>query len=384
MSNRAKFLLARSAHLPANQKFNSAILLFQFGAVVVTAAFVFIIALSMLCRHFEHGKPALVDREFSSIGNFKPSTFVPSKALKINLVTEQAEQNSEAVAQYVEQQLWPDFGAYGETYQGGYVFWGEPFIRVPDCWSIATAMFACGIFGLLQLSKVQQSLRFIRRRIAFQLGFTSRGGSGAFRNRRKGQISYLTKHFFDQQLVRVALCLAMITPIAAAFCLSKPAQPMQSAAPEQLLASTNWLNWRINQYKYSNFVADWQASPYGDASAAAHVARVNWPGVFLHVATVLWAILTEWRLVVPMVLMLLFLRSARQAKVTGRRSNLKQNLRQLSQYFSPVAQRSVPAVSRLVSGKQSLRQVAAPVLQISGKQQRFAQWKIKLKQRALH
>jgi hypothetical protein len=85
-----------------------------------------------------------------------------------------------------------------------------------------------------------------------------------------------------------------------------------------------------------------------------------------------------------MVLMLLFLRSARQAKVTGRRSNLKQNLRQLSQYFSPVAQRSVPAVSRLVSGKQSLRQVAAPVLQISGKQQRFAQWKIKLKQRALH
>jgi hypothetical protein len=85
-----------------------------------------------------------------------------------------------------------------------------------------------------------------------------------------------------------------------------------------------------------------------------------------------------------MVLLLLFFRSARQAKVTGQRSNLKQNLRQLSQYFLPVAQRSVSAVNRLVSGKQSVRQVAsAPVLQISGKQQRFAQWKIKLKQRAV-
>jgi hypothetical protein len=79
------------------------------------------------------------------------------------------------------------------------------------------------------MSKVQQSLRFIRRRIAFQLGFTSRGGSAGFRNRRKGQISYLTKHFFDQQLVRVALCLIMIAPLPLFFVFSQPAQPTQSA-----------------------------------------------------------------------------------------------------------------------------------------------------------
>jgi hypothetical protein len=239
-------------------------------------------------------------------------------------------------------------------------------------------MFACAIFALLQMSKVQQSLRFIRRRIAFQLGFTSRGGSAAFRNRRKGQISYLTKHFFDRQLVRVALCLIMVAPVAAVFCLSESARPMQSAIDEQSIATANWLPWRINQSKYSDFVGDWQASPYGNASAATHLAQVDWPGVFLHVAAVLWAIFTEWRLVVPMVLSLLFFRSARQAKVTGQRSNLKQNLRQLSQYFVPVVHRFLPA-------KQSMRQVAsAPVLQISGKQQRFAQWKIKIKQRALH
>lgn len=241
--------------------------------------------------------------------------------------------------------------------------------------------------GLLQISKVQQSLRFIRRRIAFQLGFTSRGGSAAFRNRRKGQISYLTKHFFDQQLVRVALCLIMIAPVAAAFCLSQPTQAVQSAQSiskehEQVVAS--WPLWSFNQSKYSDFWADWQASPYGNASAAAHASRVNWPGVFLHVATVLWAILTEWRLVVPLLIVLLFFRSARQAKVSGRRADLKQNLFQLSQYFLPIVHKFVPVFHRAIPGKQSLQPMAsAPVLQISGKQQRFAQWKIKLKQRAL-
>jgi len=387
MSNRAKFLLARSAILPANQKFNSAKLLFKLGAVVVTAAFLLIIALSTLCRHFEHGKPALVDREFSSIGNFKPSTFVHSNSERINLVTEQAEQNSEAVAQNVEQQLWPDFGAYNETYGGLQAYWGEPVSGLPDCWSVAIAMFACGIFGLLQISKVQQSLRFIRRRIAFQLGFTSRGGSGAFRNRRKGQISYLTKHFFDQQLVRVALCLIMIAPVAAAFCLSQPTQAVQSAqsiSKEQEQVVASWPLWSFNQSKYSDFWADWQASPYGNASAAAHASRVNWSGVFLHVATVLWSILTEWRLVVPVLIVLLFFRSARQAKVSGRRGDLKQNLFQLSQYFLPIVHKFVPAFHRAIPGKQSLQPMAiTPILQISGKQQRFAQWKIKLKQRAL-
>jgi hypothetical protein len=35
-----------------------------------------------------------------------------------NLVQQQAEQNTIAVAQNVEQQLWPDFGAYNDTYDG--------------------------------------------------------------------------------------------------------------------------------------------------------------------------------------------------------------------------------------------------------------------------
>lgn len=229
-------------------------------------------------------------------------------------------------------------------------------------------------------SKVQQSLRFIRRRIAFSLGLASRGGSAAFRNRRKGQISYLTKHFFDRQLLRVALCLIMIAPVAVVFCLSQPPQPPQSATIEQSQAMPSWLNLSIGASKGSDYLADWQASPYGDASAAAHLAKVNWPGVFLHVASVLWAIFTEWRLVVPIVLVLLLLRSARQAKVTGQRSNLKQNLRQLSQYFVP----SWFLCNFLSASKQTVRQVAsAPTLRISGKQQRFSQWKIKIKQRAL-
>ncbi len=45
-----------------------------------------------------------------------------------NLVTQQAEQNTEAVAQNVEQQLWPDFGAYNDTYQGLSAFWGDDII----------------------------------------------------------------------------------------------------------------------------------------------------------------------------------------------------------------------------------------------------------------
>ncbi len=390
MSNRAKFLVPYSAQLPANQKSKSGIRLFQvvFG-VLIAGAYLCVVAVPviLLYANFNY-KDVPITRSEPAVKSIPEHVkFVPSQAKIVNLVTEQAEQNREAVAQNVEQQLWPDFASYNETYQGTHCYWSEPVIRLHDCWSIlqvATAIFAGGIFALLQMSKVQQSLRFIRRRIAFQLGFTSRGGSAAFRRGRKGQISYLTKHFFDRQLVRVALCLIMIAPVATVFCLSESARPMQSAINEQSLASTNWLNWRINQSKYSDFVGDWQASPYGNASAAAHLAHVDWSRVCLHVASVLWAILTEWRLVVPMVLILLFFRSARQAKLTGQRSNLKQNLRQLSQYFLPVAQRSLPAVSRSVSGKQSVRQVAMPILIISGKQQRFAQWKMKIKQRALH
>ncbi|MDQ5933462.1 MAG: hypothetical protein QG574_760 [Cyanobacteriota bacterium erpe_2018_sw_21hr_WHONDRS-SW48-000092_B_bin.40] len=380
MSNRAKFLVPYSAQLPANQKSKFGMRLFQSWAVVFIAAAylgVVVVPVTLLLAGFSYSEVRITPPPA-----LEPSGhcvhLVPSKALNVNLVTEQAEQNTEAVAQNVEQQLWPDFGACSDICQGGYIFWSEPEFSVPDYWFVATGMIACGVFALLQMSKVQQSLRFIRRRIAFQLGFTSRGGSAAFRNRRKGQISYLTKHFFDRQLVRIALCLLMITPFAAVFCLSESARPMQSAIDQQSLASTNWLAWRVNQSKYSDFVGDWQASPYGNASAAAHLAHVDWSRVCLHVASVLWAIFTEWRLVVPIVLLLLLFRSARQAKVTGQRSSLKQNLRQLSQYFVPVVHRFLPA-------KQGVRQVAsATVLQISGKQQRFAQWKIKIKQRAVH
>ncbi len=387
MSNRAKFLVPYSAQLPANQKSNSGMRLFQSWAVVLIAgAYLCVIAIPaiLLYEHISYREmPADHPQAISAEPISASVQFVPSIANSVNLVTEQAEQNTEAVAQNVEQQLWPDFGSYNETYQGLSSFGGEPFISLPDCWSIlqvATAMFACGIFGLLQISKVQQSLRFIRRRIAFQLGFTSRGGSAAFRNRRKGQISYLTKHFFDQQLVRVALCLIMIAPVAAAFCLSQPTQAVQSAqsiSKEQEQVTASWPLWSFNQSKYSDFWADWQASPYGNASAAAHASRVNWPRVILHVGVVLWSILTEWRLVVPLLIALLFFRSARQAKISGDRFNLKQSMRQPIQYL-------VPFIHVFLPSQKNRRQVAsAPVLQISGKQQRFAQWKIKLKQRAL-
>ena len=45
-----------------------------------------------------------------------------------NLVQQQAEQNTKAVAQNVEQQLWPDFGAYNDTYDGLSAFWGDDII----------------------------------------------------------------------------------------------------------------------------------------------------------------------------------------------------------------------------------------------------------------
>lgn len=45
-----------------------------------------------------------------------------------NLVTEQAEQNAQAVAQNVEQQLWPDFNQYNDVYQGESAFWSDDII----------------------------------------------------------------------------------------------------------------------------------------------------------------------------------------------------------------------------------------------------------------
>ncbi|MBI5174798.1 MAG: hypothetical protein HY986_18070 [Candidatus Melainabacteria bacterium] len=44
------------------------------------------------------------------------------------LVREQAEQNTDAVAQNVEAKLWPAFGSYNETYEGLAAFWGDDII----------------------------------------------------------------------------------------------------------------------------------------------------------------------------------------------------------------------------------------------------------------
>ncbi len=45
-----------------------------------------------------------------------------------SLVQQQAEQDIPAVAQNVEQKLWPDFGAYNQTYEGLAAFWGDDII----------------------------------------------------------------------------------------------------------------------------------------------------------------------------------------------------------------------------------------------------------------
>lgn len=52
--------------------------------------------------------------------------FVPPAVT--NLVTQQAEQNSEAVAQNIEQQFWPEFGAYNDSYPGLSGFWSDDIV----------------------------------------------------------------------------------------------------------------------------------------------------------------------------------------------------------------------------------------------------------------
>lgn len=52
--------------------------------------------------------------------------FVPPAVT--NLVTQQAEQNIEAVAQSLEPELWPDFNSYNDTYQGLSAFWADDII----------------------------------------------------------------------------------------------------------------------------------------------------------------------------------------------------------------------------------------------------------------
>lgn len=42
-----------------------------------------------------------------------------------NLVTEQAEQNAQAVGQNIEPELWPEYGAYNDSYQGLSAFWAD-------------------------------------------------------------------------------------------------------------------------------------------------------------------------------------------------------------------------------------------------------------------
>lgn len=45
-----------------------------------------------------------------------------------NLVTEQAEQNAQAVGQNIEQELWPEYGAYNDSYPGLSAFSGDDII----------------------------------------------------------------------------------------------------------------------------------------------------------------------------------------------------------------------------------------------------------------
>jgi hypothetical protein len=59
--------------------------------------------------------------------NTVPNPYYSAKGCT-NLVQQQAEQNTPAVAQNVEQQLWPDFGAYNDTYDGLSAFGGDDII----------------------------------------------------------------------------------------------------------------------------------------------------------------------------------------------------------------------------------------------------------------
>ncbi len=95
-------------------------------------------------------------------------------SLATNLVTQQAEQNSEAVAQNIEQQFWPEFGAYSDTYEGLSSFGGDDIIsnffanigQLVAKWIGDFLSHWRGIFGLPALFVLDSYRRSLFRRPA--------------------------------------------------------------------------------------------------------------------------------------------------------------------------------------------------------------------------
>jgi len=94
--------------------------------------------------------------------------------LATNLVTQQGEQNSEAVAQNIEQQFWPEFGAYNETDDGLTAFWSDDIIAnfFANIWQLVGKWIGDGlshwrgIFGLPALFVLDSYRRSLFRRPA--------------------------------------------------------------------------------------------------------------------------------------------------------------------------------------------------------------------------
>lgn len=61
-------------------------------------------------------------------GTDPTNQYMYNQKAQTTLVQEQAEQNTRAVAQNVEEKLWPAFGAYNDTYAGLSAFWGDDII----------------------------------------------------------------------------------------------------------------------------------------------------------------------------------------------------------------------------------------------------------------
>ena len=95
-------------------------------------------------------------------------------SLATNLVTQQGEQNSEAVAQNIEQQFWPEFGAYNETDDGLTAFWSDDIIanffanigQLVGKWIGDFLSHWRGIFGLPALFVLDSYRRSLFRRPA--------------------------------------------------------------------------------------------------------------------------------------------------------------------------------------------------------------------------
>ncbi len=96
--------------------------------------------------------------------------------LATNLVTQQAEQNSEAVAQNIEQQFWPEFGAYNDTYEGLSSFGGDDIVSnfFAYIWQLVAKWIGDflshwrGIFGLPALFALDSYRRSLFRRPAWK------------------------------------------------------------------------------------------------------------------------------------------------------------------------------------------------------------------------